>query len=376
MVAAKQANHYTIKKALQFIEAKWLAGKFETPILLAGAPGIGKTEGIQEIFKRHGIPVYEHRIGNMDPSDVRGIPMPEKTDEFGWVCRDVLPDENVLPRRGPCVLFLDELGHAKPATLNAWMPILKERKISTYRAPKDMLIIAATNRIDDRAGSNSIHSAAINRVIRIDVQHDVKDWLTWAQQDPKDDGVSRVHPSITSYIAWKNDALFQQNKDNTGEDMPFPSPRSWVNLSRNIANEDGEPAVDKAFWEMVAHGCVGPAQAIQWMKFNEVYLKLPRWEDISANPDKFDIPNEPSLAYAMSGYLSEVGRQKSVCNTKQLHGLCKFIVRMPADMALLSFSPIIEKRHADLMKSATFEGWIKKNAHHLKAGHQSVLREE
>ena len=51
-MAIKTVNEFSVKESLEFIEAKLAAGACATPILLAGAPGIGKTEGIQAIAKK------------------------------------------------------------------------------------------------------------------------------------------------------------------------------------------------------------------------------------------------------------------------------------------------------------------------------------
>lgn len=360
---------YDLEEALDFIRQKWNAGLYKVPILLAGQPGIGKTEGIQSIFS--GVPVYEHRIGNMDPSDVRGVPVIDQiTKETAgndgnigdFICREALPDGNVLPRTGPCVLFLDELGHAKTATLNAWMPLLKERKIGTYRAPENMLIIGATNRVSDRAGSNAMHSALINRVIRIDVKHNPKGWLKWASTvDPKSDNETEfVCSEIRSYIAWKNDALLQPNEDAQSVDSPFPSPRSWTNLSREISK-----LPSKKHWQMIANGTIGQAAAIEWIKFTEIYSQLPRWEDIAADPKGIPVPTDLSVKWALVGYLSDTCKNKQLVNKKQLDALCQFIVRLPSDFSVLAFNPIINSRTTDLMAVPAFKNWIQKNRHHV-----------
>ena len=360
---------YDLEDALDFIRQKWNAGLYKVPILLAGAPGIGKTEGIQAIFEEYKVPVYEHRIGNMDPSDVRGVPVIDQITEDtkgndgnvgDFICREALPDGNVLPRSGPCVLFLDELGHAKTATLNAWMPLLKERKIGTYRAPASMMIIGATNRVSDRAGSNAMHSALINRVIRIDVKHNPRGWLKWAQTADQKTGNEPVCSEIRSYIAWKNDALLQPNEDAQSVDSPFPSPRSWTNLSREI-----EKLPSKRHWQMLANGTIGQAAAIEWIKFTEIYSQLPRWEDIAANPKGIAVPNELSVKWALVGYLSDTCKNKQLVSTKQLEALCQFIVRLPSDFSVLAFNPIINARTTDLVKLPSFKAWIQKNRHHV-----------
>ena len=45
-----------------------------TPVMLWGPPGVGKSQMVAQVAARHGVPVIDIRLSQMEPSDLRGIP--------------------------------------------------------------------------------------------------------------------------------------------------------------------------------------------------------------------------------------------------------------------------------------------------------------
>ena len=86
-----------------------------TPVMLWGPPGIGKSDLVREVAARHGVPVIDLRLSQLEPSDLRGIPF--RVDGLvEWAVPALLPD---AVRHGPAgILFLDEI-NAAPPTVSA-----------------------------------------------------------------------------------------------------------------------------------------------------------------------------------------------------------------------------------------------------------------
>ncbi|MDH5219364.1 MAG: AAA family ATPase, partial [Gammaproteobacteria bacterium] len=83
-----------------------------TPVMLWGAPGVGKSQMVAQVAERHDVPVIDIRLSQMEPSDLRGIPF--RVDNIvEWAVPANLPDEKRHGRKG--ILFLDEINSAPPS---------------------------------------------------------------------------------------------------------------------------------------------------------------------------------------------------------------------------------------------------------------------
>ena len=76
-----------------------------TPVMLWGPPGVGKSQMVAHIAERHGMPVIDIRLSQMEPSDLRGIPF-RVEDRVEWAIPSMLPDAKRHGNQG--ILFLDE----------------------------------------------------------------------------------------------------------------------------------------------------------------------------------------------------------------------------------------------------------------------------
>ncbi|MFZ0789908.1 MAG: AAA family ATPase, partial [Chromatiaceae bacterium] len=61
-----------------------------TPVMLWGPPGVGKSQMVAQIARRHGVPVIDIRLSQMEPSDLRGIPF-RVDDRVEWAIPAILP---------------------------------------------------------------------------------------------------------------------------------------------------------------------------------------------------------------------------------------------------------------------------------------------
>ena len=63
-------------RILALLECEFLAtrGGAHTPVMLWGPPGAGKSQLVAQAAARHGAPVIDVRLAQMEPTDLRGIP--------------------------------------------------------------------------------------------------------------------------------------------------------------------------------------------------------------------------------------------------------------------------------------------------------------
>jgi MoxR-like ATPase len=153
------------------------------------------------------------------PEDVSGIP--RIIGERSVFC----PPRVLLPETPePFCLFLDELPACAPDVQKAFYSLLLERRLGEHALPKGTWVVAAGNRVQDRALVRALSSALINRVAILHVRVDVQEWLAWAEKHG-------VRPEVRAFISYMPDALMRPVP---AEPAPFSTPRAWTLLSQAL----------------------------------------------------------------------------------------------------------------------------------------------
>src|SRR5690606_12991223 len=97
-----------------------------TPVMLWGAPGVGKSRIAAAVAEHHGVPLIDIRLSQMEPTDLRGIPFREG-DRVVWSVPALLPDAERHGPRG--ILFLDEITAAPPTVTAAAYQLILDRRL-------------------------------------------------------------------------------------------------------------------------------------------------------------------------------------------------------------------------------------------------------
>ncbi len=229
----------------------------EQSILLLSAPGVGKSDVVNQAATAAGLSCRSLLGTQIAPEDVSGIP--RIVGERSVFCppRVLLPE---IPE--PFCLFLDELPACTPDIQKSFYSLLLERRIGENPLPKGTWVVAAGNRAEDRSLVRSLSAALVNRVVILNVRVDVKEWLVWANQ-------SGIRPEIMSFITLVNDALMRPIP---AVPAPFSTPRAWASLSKAItlAQEAGilTPEVLKA----LTFGRISPEDAAMFSVFLDTNL--------------------------------------------------------------------------------------------------------
>ncbi|MCA0421993.1 MAG: AAA family ATPase [Proteobacteria bacterium] len=212
----------TLRQAKKLIQCM----AHEQSFLLLSAPGIGKSEVVYEAAREAGL-VCRSLLGTqIAPEDVSGIP--RIVGERSVFC----PPRILLPERPePFCLFLDELPACAPDVQKAFYSLLLERRLGEHALPPGTWVVAAGNRLQDRALVRAMSSALVNRVTILQIRHDVDEWLGWAQR-------AGIRQEIRSFITTVPDALMRPVP---ADPVPFSTPRAWSLLSRalDLAHKGG-----------------------------------------------------------------------------------------------------------------------------------------
>jgi len=125
------------------------------PVLVTGAPGIGKSDIIAQAATANGMGLLISHPVTADPTDAKGLPWPVQGSDHATF----LPFGDLyqaINATSPMVWFLDDLGQASPAVQAAFMQLLLARRVNGHALPECVTFAAATNRRIDRAGVSGI----------------------------------------------------------------------------------------------------------------------------------------------------------------------------------------------------------------------------
>jgi MoxR-like ATPase len=222
VMAGPSDETITLREAKELIRCM----AHEQSFLLLAQPGVGKSEMVMEAAREANLPCRSLLGTQIAPEDVSGIP--RIVGERSVFC----PPRVLLPETPePFCLFLDELPACAPDVQKAFYSLLLERRLGEHALPPGTWVVAAGNRMQDRALIRALSSALVNRVAILHVRVDLQEWLDWAERHG-------VRPEIRGFVQHMPEALMRPVP---GEPVPFSTPRAWTLLSRalDLAEKNG-----------------------------------------------------------------------------------------------------------------------------------------
>lgn len=136
---------------------------------LLGAPGIGKTEGIEEFAKSHGRNVVHIITSQILPTEVSGMTMPNQETHS----MDVFDHTRLSHMKDGDILFLDELLKGQQQVLSACLTLVQERRLMSGTMLPDVIIVAAANPL---ASPKMMPEEIRQRFLFLDVRFDEDSW--------------------------------------------------------------------------------------------------------------------------------------------------------------------------------------------------------
>jgi len=249
---------------------------------------------------------------------LRGIPVWEKEKNATlW-----LPP-STFPRTGYGIILFDELNLAPPLVQASAYQFILDRSLGEYVVPPGYSVIAAGNRLEDRANVFEMAAPLSNRMGHVQLDPPtVKAWTMWAAQN-------KIDPRIIGYLNFKQGSLFAF--DTRLKEKAFGTPRSWhfcSDLIKEISTENYSAL------KLYVGSLVGEGEATTFVGFLKLRHKLRPIAEYFKNPEKIPLPEGVDLQWALVTSVAEY--YKAHNNQKTLIALIKLLKRFSEEYCVFT----------------------------------------
>jgi hypothetical protein len=372
-----EIEDFTPKELIDELEYHFRNPESGRPLLIWGAPGIGKTSIVKSFgLENKEVPVIEVILSLMEPTDVVGLPGILPDEKNPGIKRSVnyLPkiwpidngDKEVIDENGKKILvegdggiiFLDEINRAHPSVQAAMLKVIFDREIAgaNYKIPSKWLIVAAANRQEDEPGGSikPMSFALANRFAQVNLISDPSSWVEWARNKNLDEDVVSFVELMQEYFYMTPDSI------STIDTTMGVTPRSWDYAAReyrerkNIAGEIGltKKEISKIFnkhlgkkissiiTDFIETTKVWPAERISKI------FEDPKNPDLSLpvlESGNYDLRKSYAVMYMISKY-----KNGDIISKEEFINLIKYLTDLNSGEISMSGLNLIKKVHPEV----------------------------
>lgn len=333
----------------QYIETVKMCRKVGIPLMVWGPGGIGKTRGSEQAAREMKIEHQAITAPLLDPSDLLGIPHPDKTGK-----KTIWLRPSFLPENGEGLLLVDELPDAPPLVKKALYQLFLDHKVKDHIVPKEWFIMGAGNRPEDSSYSTPMPAPLITRMCHIGVYCTTPDFtrLTPASAQIEETdflpyAIQKFHPVIGGYLKFNSRNIFNHQA----------TPRTWEFIS-NLLHAIPEVEWDNFSFKSIIYGLIGQEIGIEFTGYIKLFLKIPSIERIISDPVNTTLPDivDGGILYALT-----VALMKKL-SIKTVDSIITYILRMPKEIQGF-FMVMASRTFTDIVANPKFLAWRNDNRH-------------
>lgn len=242
---------------------------YRMPLYLEGAPGIGKTEMCNQVALEMNIGFVSYSLVHCTKNNILGLPvirdLPDGRKYTIYTMSELLAAVYKARDEGhkEGILMLDEFPCVSETIMPMMLAFLQTKVLGDYKLPEGWIIVLAGNPKEFNRYSRDFDSTILDRVRKIQIEHNSKDYLDYARK-------AGVHPTIIDYLEInpKECHVLTQERNIIKECVTY---RSWSNLSEVIMTYESLGQEEDINAELVKQFIKSEVIAL---KFADYYKKL------------------------------------------------------------------------------------------------------
>ena len=330
----------------------------QRPILLMGAPGIGKTQIMEQIARECKVGLVSYTITHHTRQSAVGLPfIKEKT--FGqetfsvteYTMSEIIASvyekmEKTGLKEG--ILFIDEINCVSETLAPMMLQFLQGKTFGNQKVPEGWVIVTAGNPPEYNKSVREFDVVTLDRIKRIDVKPDFEVWKEYAYEQG-------IHPAVISYLELRRKNFYRM--ENTVDGRIFATARGWEDLSRLIQVYEalGKEVDREVVYQYIQHPMIAKdfaAYLALYNKYKTDYamedLLLGKWTQLTIQKIRnASLDEHLSLVGLLNGKLSQLFTECYLMDS-YVTKLYEYMVYYRDNLADISLKAICRKAENDL----------------------------
>ena len=249
----------------------------QRPVLLLGAPGIGKTQIMEQIAAECGIALVAYTITHHTRQSAIGLPFITKENYGGtehtitsYTMSEIVASMyRKMEKTGLSegILFIDEINCVSETLAPAMLQFLQYKVFGRHRVPDGWVVVTAGNPPEYNRSARDFDMVTLDRLKKVEIEPDYGAWRAWAKD-------ALLHPAVPAYLDLRREDFYQVSSTVDGES--FVTPRGWVDLSDmlRLYELNGLPAEEDLVRQYLQNDRIARRFAVfygLWKKYEEEY---------------------------------------------------------------------------------------------------------
>lgn len=334
-------------RAKQLKEAIDLCLTANEPLLIVGAPAIGKSQIVDQqariwLEKQGGGDILLTHPVCEDATAYSGLGFPSDDRTYAKILAYGNLHQMCIAKR-PLIVILDDVGQATDSVQSALMQLVEARNVNGVRISEHVHFILCSNRRGDKANVRGIIEPLKSRCVVVSLEVNADDTILHFNN-------IGMPASLIAFCKFRPNLIHDFKP--TTDMINSSSPRGAVKAGKLQLL-----GIPKSIEFETFRGCQGEQWATEYCAYLRQYRDMPDPELYLNDPTK-ELPKEESLGYALAAALSAMANK---INVEKIYALS---MRMDAEYSTFMIFSMIQ-RDKKMSQSAGMAIWAKKFADYL-----------